>query len=318
MRRGDHVLAIGLAFGLSAYAAPARAQHAGAEALFREGRSLVRKGKIAEGCAKLQASERLESSVGTLLNLGDCRERLGQTASAWAAFRRAEALAGRVRGDERRRAEARRRALRLEPRLTNLLVEVRQPVAGLTIRRNRDLIERGAWNTPVPVDPGRYVIVAEAPAHVPWRTELTVVDRHRVVGVPALRPVSSPQTVAREQPRSRPATSPWSPAREIAVAVGVVGATALAGGTYYGLRSRTLAREADARCPQVACPDPEALRLNDHARSAASRANILLAGGGLAVATAAVMWVVGRPDREPMVAPVVSDGAVGATLVRRF
>src|SRR4051812_35345515 len=71
------------------------AQSAEAEVLFRDGRTLIRRGKLAQGCDKLDASERLESSVGTLLNLGDCREKLGKFASAWAAFRKAEAMAKR-------------------------------------------------------------------------------------------------------------------------------------------------------------------------------------------------------------------------------
>src|SRR5262249_42741606 len=87
----------------------ARAQSAEAEALFRDGRELIKAGKLAAGCERLAASERLESSVGTLLNLGDCREKLGKLASAWAAFRKAEALAKRTPGDERRQAEAARR-----------------------------------------------------------------------------------------------------------------------------------------------------------------------------------------------------------------
>src|ERR1044071_9787666 len=63
---------------LGAAAPLARAQSAEAEALFRDGRALIKAGKLASGCDRLAASERLESSVGTLLNLGDCREKLGK------------------------------------------------------------------------------------------------------------------------------------------------------------------------------------------------------------------------------------------------
>src|SRR5262245_26486835 len=87
----------------------ARAQSPDAEMLFREGRALLKAGKLAAGCDKIEASERIESSIGALLNLGDCRAKLDMTATAWAAFRKAEAMARRA-GDARRQAEAARRA----------------------------------------------------------------------------------------------------------------------------------------------------------------------------------------------------------------
>ena len=64
-----------------------------AEQLFRLGRDLVKQGKYAEGCAKLEASQRIESNINTLLNLGACREKNGQLATAWALFLRAAAEA---------------------------------------------------------------------------------------------------------------------------------------------------------------------------------------------------------------------------------
>src|SRR5689334_2197625 len=102
----------------------ARAQSAGAEALFREGRTLIKAGKLDAGCDKLEASEKIESSVGTLLNLGDCREEQGRTATAWAAFRKAEAMAKRAGGDNKRQSEAARRADKLEGSLATITIQV--------------------------------------------------------------------------------------------------------------------------------------------------------------------------------------------------
>jgi len=110
--------------GLVIQAPAALAQNAGAEALFRDGRTLIKQGRLQEGCDKLEASEKLEASVGTLLNLGDCLEKLGKPASAWAAFREAESLAKRTGNDQKRQQEAKRRALKLEPDLANLTVQV--------------------------------------------------------------------------------------------------------------------------------------------------------------------------------------------------
>src|SRR3954453_11114339 len=124
MTRASRWFAAAAAAWLGVICPDARAQSPQAEALFRDGRSLIKAGKLAPGCDKLAASERLETSVGTLLNLGDCREKLGKRASAWAASRKAEALAGRTGGDDRRQAEAARRAALIEPRLSHLVIDV--------------------------------------------------------------------------------------------------------------------------------------------------------------------------------------------------
>src|SRR5689334_14611288 len=87
-----------------------------AEKLFRDGRALIKQGKLAQACEAFAASNKLEPSVGTLLNLGDCRAKLGQTATAWASFVEAGRLAKKQ--NDRRQAEADRRTAELEPRLS--------------------------------------------------------------------------------------------------------------------------------------------------------------------------------------------------------
>ena len=86
-----------IGIGIAVCAATASAQSPAAEALFQEGRRLIKQGRLEAGCDKLAASQQLETSIGTLLNLGDCRERLGKLASAWAAFDRTRHEAARNR-----------------------------------------------------------------------------------------------------------------------------------------------------------------------------------------------------------------------------
>jgi serine/threonine-protein kinase len=306
----------------------AHAQSAEAEALFRDGRGLIKAGKLARGCDKLAASERLETSVGTLLNLGDCREKLGKLASAWAAFRKAEAVAKRSGGDDKRQAEAARRAALLEPRLSNLVIGVDHRVDGLVVRRDDEVVDEAVWNTPLPVDPGSYTITAEAPGHAPWRTTVAIAAGagRRIVEVPGLTPVAPPppEPTAAPWPPPRPEmvrqpASPaqrgtWSATRAVSAVIAIAGAGALGTGIYFGIDARRLDNRANSRCPGAVCDDPEGLRLNDQAQTSASRANILYIAGGAALATAAVLWLVGAPG-EVAVVPVASAPASPAAKV---
>src|SRR5688572_5284659 len=106
-------------------AEPAPAQDASgkaaAEALFENGVQLMKAGRFADACPKLETSQRVDPGVGTLLYLAECYERLGRTASAWATFREAESLA-RASNQADRARTAQARAQKLEPELSYLTV----------------------------------------------------------------------------------------------------------------------------------------------------------------------------------------------------
>lgn len=144
-----------------------------AEQLFRDGRKFMKEGKLADACDHFERSYRLEPKSGTLLNLADCQEQLGHTASAWDTFLRAKELAVQAH-DKRREAEANRRAAAVEGRLAKLTLVVDHPVAGLVIRRNDAILKPAAWNMTAPLDPGEYRFEASAPGYLPWSTTTTL------------------------------------------------------------------------------------------------------------------------------------------------
>jgi len=319
--------------GIVCQLATARAQSAEAEMLFREGRDLLKLGKIAAGCDKLVASERLESSVGTLLNLGDCREKLGKLASAWAAFRKAEAMAKRTGGDDKRQAEASRRAARLEPLLPNLEIDVPHRVDGLVVRCDGEIVTDAQWSTALPLDPGNYTIAAEAPGYQAWRTTVPVSlgAKRQVVVVPGLArlpvaPVAEVSDVPSPAPRATPVDGPtvvmrrgrtWSTTRALSVGIGVAGAGALGTGIYFGVHANTLQDRANRRCPLAVCADPVGLAQNDQAQTSARRANILYLAGGATLAAAMVLWFVGAPD-EKIMFPTAGTHQLGVAMTGRF
>ena len=158
--------------------------------LFHEGKDLLKAGKLAEACDAFARSQELLPRVGTLLNLGDCREKQGQTATAWAVFLEAKVLASRSRDKSdalmpAKLAEATKRAaaLQLELAYVTLTIAPDRRVEGLVIKRNGTVVDPATWNTPVPLDPGDYVIEASAPKHQPWSITQPLSPRERVAVV---------------------------------------------------------------------------------------------------------------------------------------
>src|SRR5262245_1308299 len=131
-----------------------------AESLFQEGRKLMEERRIEEACRKFEESQRLVPKLGTLLNLATCHEQEGRTASAWAEFTQAATRAETERELDRV-AYARSHLRALEGRLSRLALEVAQPSDDLTVFVGDAPLGRGAWDTPVTVDPGKLTIRAE-------------------------------------------------------------------------------------------------------------------------------------------------------------
>ena len=338
MTLADRVRALTLltATGLLVQVHTSHAQSAEAEVLFRDGRKLIKAGQVAPGCDKLAASERLEPSIGTLLNLGDCREKLGKYASSWAAFRKAEAMAKRAGNEQKRMLEARNRANKLEPQLANLVIQVDRKLDGLIVKRDGLALEPAAWNTAVPVDPGSYAIIVEAPGHKPWRTEITVLHKSRrivvvptlervVVAAPPVEPAVTAAPVMIRPPAPRRALtmrtereSSFTGERKLGLVLGLLGGGAIGTGVYFGMQAKDLQRDSDALCPLVVCADPEGLRLNNRAQNAATRANIFYVAGGVAVASAVVLFIVGGPEERTVVTPTAGRDQVGVSVAGSF
>jgi hypothetical protein len=336
MTAGDRlrIAALVAATVIAATPLPAQAQTAEAEVLFRAGRKLMDAGKIAAACEKFAASERLESSVGTLLNLGDCQEQLGKLASAWASFKKAEATARRGGKDSKRLDEAKRRArlVELDLSMLTLLVPPESRIEGLVVRRGDDVVDGAMWGAAVPVDPGPYVISAEAPGRQRWQTEVTIAERsdRDTITIPRLERISFSDPESELAPEDRTANpfavtrtervdgGTFSTTRRLAIGVGVAGLGAIGGGIAYGIRARRFQTAADEVCPTSLCDNPDALAANDEAQDSALKANILFGVGGAGVAAAVVMWIVGAPDDKVRVRPMASDGRVGVTVGGSF
>jgi len=157
---------------LLALAAPARAdERAVAEALYDQAKQLVAGGKLAEACPKFAASFKADPQLGVLLNLADCHEKIGKTATAWAEFR--DAVERAAKQGDKRVDYAQKRVDALAARLARVkIVAPARAVTGLVVQLDGTDVT-ALVGSDVPVDPGEHAIVATAPGRESWHGTTT-------------------------------------------------------------------------------------------------------------------------------------------------
>lgn len=292
------VLALGVTFAGPGSAEPTAEDKAAAEALFQEALKLTKLNNYPEACPKLEASNKLDPAVGTLFNLGDCYEHSGRTASAWSTFGEARRFAEQRK--DRREKDAAEREKALEPKLAKLVLKSEERPEGLTIRRDKKVIDSATLGSAVPVDPGKHTIEVEAPGREPWSTTVDVPDKPGEIPVvipplAALRATPSATATASGGPAEEPPPSGMGTRKIAGIAVAGVGALGLiAGGVFGGL---TFAKVAESKegghCVDgspVKC-DSAGLAIRKDAETMANVSNISLAVGGAAVIAGAVVFL---------------------------
>jgi hypothetical protein len=291
-----------------AQAPPGGTDKVAAEALFEDGRKLVAAGKYAEACPKFADSQRLDPSPGTLLNLANCYEKLGRSATAWATYKEA-AGAANAAGRADYVATAQRRAESLAPKLARLTVTLAQPLDGMNVTRDGAKVERAEWGVPIPIDAGQHAIEATAPGHKSWSTAVDVPqDGAQVtVSVPLLEalPVEAP---APPPPLVAPSASPLGAAnvpgaeqggsnggtqRVLGLLIGGAGIVGLGVGGVFAVIAKNRYNESLPNCHPDnvnVCSSTGFSQRND-ARDAGNAATIAVSVGAAAVMGGAVIWL---------------------------
>jgi len=277
-----------------------------AEALFRDARELMDQKKYAEACPKLEESYRLVEKLGTLLNLATCHERQGRTGSAWGEYTKA-VTAAKQAGEEERVEYARTRLAELEGKLTNLVVEVPEPVPGIQVLIDDKPIGKAAWRTPIPLDPGEHELIARAPGHALWSKQLTLPRGPSTVSekVPALKVVDASAVETAEEPSNAQWIAGW--------VVGAVGVVALGVGAYFGIDTILKQNESEDHCVDTLC-DAEGVALREDGEVSANVANVTIAIGAAAVVTGIVLLVTadrGGQESGMWLGPVVGSSQWG-------
>jgi hypothetical protein len=282
-------------------AEPSASDKASAERLFNSARRLSVAANHAEACPLYAESQRFEPAVGTLMYLADCYEKTGKPASAWATWLEAVAAARRD-GQKDREKTASERAAAAEKRVPNLSIEVpgSSRLPGLVVSKNGEPIKAALFGTPLPTDPGTFLIEATAPGHKPWKQSVEVVaEGTKILVVPELQPLpveASPPTALSSAPPSAvppPATPPPEPPgnsrKTVAFVVGGVGVASLAIGSFFGLRALSRNDASKDECRTATLCNQTGLDLRDEARFSGNLSTLFFALGAVGVGAGATL-----------------------------
>ncbi len=317
---------------LSGAPAQAQATEAAATALFDEARTLMAQHHYAEACPKLAESERLAPSGGTLLNLADCYEHTGQTASAWAAWKDAAGRANAAgKGDAEKKALARAAALEAGLARLTIAVGAESDVAGLEVKRDGVVVGRAEYGSAIPVDPGAHVIDARAPGKQAWTRNVDVAPKQADARVTIVLEVDPSAQAALAETTPGPASAPvvvtttstadgsrqtaGSPQRMIGMVTLGAGVVGIAIGSVFGIDAISKNNEAlqPGNCNNSTTCNGNGYSLTNEAWDSAKAANIAFGIGAAAAVAGAVVWLTapsnaGKPASSrltPLVGPSV-------------
>ncbi len=163
-------LALASALAVSSVTTATLASDAVAQKLFDDAKALMAAKNFAEACPKLEQSQRIETSEGTLFALGFCHESNGQLASAWLDYK--DGLASSKKSGNAHRVDLATQGIaRIEPRLSTLTVKLPLNAAsGVVTLDGKPFVASSA----VPVDGGAHTLRVTADGKKPYETSVQV------------------------------------------------------------------------------------------------------------------------------------------------
>jgi len=268
-----------------------------AQSLFDDGRTLMNERRFAEACPKFEESNRLDPSLGTLVWLGTCYEKLRKNASAWRTFQAAAPMA-REKHDADRIALTELHIAALEAILFKLTITVPADAddPSLEVRRDGVVVPRASWGTAIALDPGSHVVTVSALERRTWEqtVEAPPMGGNVTVTVPHLPRIDR-----------RPATPAqwgkdhvWTGVGWTMVGVGLLGGVGM--GLGFGLDASSkldTSNTSPNNCVNTAsgtavCATQQGAGLRQQALSSALVSTAAFVAGGVIAATGVVLVLV--------------------------
>jgi len=289
-----------------------------ADALFREGRTLLDAKRFDEACPKLAESQKQEPGAGTLLALALCHEGQGKMATAWHELNEAAALGKRV-GRNDLAGAAQKRANAMEPLLSRIVVHVpKGEDAEYQVKCDGERLDSKQWDTPLVVDPGEHRVEVSAKGKVSrsYAVRLTgagvteiLVDKlddapRPAAAKPDPAPVRLASTVV-----ATPAPAEESRGgaqRTIGLTIVGLGVVGLGTGAYFGGRALSESAEGRRACSLTPCPAQEqaaASDANDRAKSSMLVSIVTIGAGTGAIALGTIVYLMAPSSPSRGAAP---------------
>jgi hypothetical protein len=334
------------------YAQPAHAQPAtlptspaitrdpaAADVLFEKGKNAAAAGNFTAACPLFYESQRLDPGAGTLLNIADCEERQGHTATALGRFQEARDL---LQATDERRGFADKQVRALQARVPKVTMRVRP---GLTtefeVQRDAVVLSHAVVGVALPVDPGTHRYIVRARGHADRSFELTLKDGDtkelvielgaatqdppKPTGDTKLATDSRVSAIANgpgQGPSTTPGGAPASPYLPLGIGLGAGGVLALGTGVVTGVMTLSAGSTYKAECPtQLACT-AEGRSAQSRGKTLSVVSPIAFGTGLLALGASAYFLFFAAPPRASAsalrVAPLFGAGGQGVLLSGQF
>jgi hypothetical protein len=280
--------------------------------LFQRGREAMKRSEHAAACEAFAASQALDPSPGTLLNLAVCEERLGHLLRA-RDFAREFIRSAPPVDDRGPRAVA--LAAHLDERIPTLTIDAPTDTpAEAQLLLDDNELPREKWHTAVPVEPGEHVVVLRRPGLAEWRVQLTIAEGEKLTTTPIPKPrVAAQETIvpiAATRNVDAPPSSQLPTAFWTSAAVGGVGLGVAALSGILVLSNRSV---VDDHCAQKRC-DAEGLAAGERG-ALWSTVNTVALPVGLIGTAFATYFFLSSPKTGPAYSFRMGVNAHGSTII---
>lgn len=309
---------------LGASAGDAGAEGSDADRYFREGQELMAQQKYADACKKFESSLKLDTQLGTQLNLAFCYEKIGATWYAWVEYKEAELRAiAQARKDRADFAHGRQREL--EKGLARAVIKVSMPAPDVVMVEDRAIPDahKGA---PFAVESGVRKLTFKRSGKKPVEREVNVPKQGQpyVIEAPAayededLPPPPPPPKVEAPPPPPPPPESGGS--RFLAYGALGLGAVGVGLGAAAGVLALSAKSDVEAQCntPNKKCTTAEGNAALSRGQSMATISTVSFIAGGALVASGVALFFILPSGKKAAIAPAFTPGGASLSAAAAF